>query len=242
MCSIETTNIRKEYGDVLAVDNLSFSVDEGSIYGFLGPNGAGKTTVMRILTCLLKPTTGSAKVAGEPISNRDAVTARIGYLPEKPPLYQELSGLEQLEFWAGFRDMDLDYADERIDSFLDRFDLSEDANKRISSYSKGMKQKVGIIQSLLHEPDVLFLDEPTSGLDPKAIQTLQRTLREFVQSGSTVFLSTHILPVIDELADAVGVLHEGKLIADGSPEELKNRVTTAENRTLEDAFMEITEA
>lgn len=241
MEAIEANGLRKEYEDVLVVDNISFSVNEGEIYGFLGPNGAGKTTVIRILTCLLRPTAGSATIAGECISDRDAVTAKIGYLPEKPPLYQELTGLEQLKFWARFRDMEPEYADRRIDVLLDKFDLSEHVNKRISSYSKGMRQKVGIIQSLLHEPDVLFLDEPTSGLDPKAVRTVQRMLREFVESGSTVFLSTHILPVVDELADVIGVLHEGELIASGPPERLKSRATTVENGTLEDAFIEITE-
>ncbi|MFC4544003.1 ABC transporter ATP-binding protein [Halosolutus amylolyticus] len=241
MVAINTTSLRKEYGDVPVIRDLSFVVESGDIYGFLGPNGAGKTTVMRILTCLLKPTAGSATVAGESIANRDAVTEKIGYLPEEPPLYPELTGLEQLEFWAGFRGMDPEYADDRIELFLDRFDLTEHANKRISSYSKGMQQKVGLIQSILHEPEVLFLDEPTSGLDPNAVRTVQETFREFVSDGSTVFLSTHILPVVDTLADAVGVLHQGELITTGTPEELKNRVTSPEDQTLEDVFIEITE-
>jgi ABC-2 type transport system ATP-binding protein len=238
--AIETNALRKTYDDEVAVDDLTMRIPQGSVYGFLGPNGAGKTTTMRMLTTLTRPTSGSATVAGESISDRDAVTPHIGYLPEEPPLYDELTGREQLEYFAGLRDMPESTADERIESLLDRFDLLEDADKRIDAYSKGMRQKTGVIQAVLHEPDVVFLDEPTSGLDPRAARTMRDTIAELADREMTVFLSTHILPVVDELADTVGVLHDGRLVAEGTPDGLKQRAETGEQRSLEDAFLEVT--
>jgi len=238
--AIETRALTKRYGDAVAVEDLTLSITRGSVYGFLGPNGAGKTTTMRMLTTLTKPTSGTASVAGQSIEDRDDVTPHIGYLPEEPPLYDELTGREQLEYIAGLRDIPEDEADERIDSMLDRFDLAEDADKRIDAYSKGMRQKVGVIQAVLHEPDVVFLDEPTSGLDPRAARTMRNTIAELAEQEMTVFLSTHILPVVDELADTVGVLHDGRLVAEGTPDGLKNRAEAGEERSLEDAFLDIT--
>jgi len=238
--AIETNTLRKTYDDEVAVDDLTMTIPRGTVYGFLGPNGAGKTTTMRMLTTLTRPTAGSARVAGEPIDDRDAVTPHIGYLPEDPPLYDELTGREQLEYFAGLRDMPEGTAQERIESLLDRFDLLADADKRIDAYSKGMRQKTGVIQAVLHEPDVVFLDEPTSGLDPRAARTMRDTIAELAEREMTVFLSTHILPVVDELADTVGVLHDGRLVAEGTPDGLKQRAETGEQRSLEDAFLEVT--
>ncbi|MFT4891583.1 MAG: ABC-2 type transport system ATP-binding protein [Halobacteriales archaeon] len=238
--AIETSALRKVYDDEVAVEDLSLSIDRGAIYGFLGPNGAGKTTTMRMLTTLTKPTSGTARVAGHPISDRDAVTPHIGYLPEEPPLYEELTGREQLEYFAGLRDMDEGTAGDRIDALLDRFDMTADADKRIDAYSKGMRQKVGVIQAMVHEPEVVFLDEPTSGLDPRAARTMRDTIADLADREMTVFLSTHILPVVDELADVVGVLHRGRLVAEGTPDGLKRRAETGEQRSLEDAFLEVT--
>jgi ABC-2 type transport system ATP-binding protein len=238
--AIATNALRKEYDDEVAVDDLSMQIETGTVYGFLGPNGAGKTTTMRMLTTLTRPTSGTATVAGHPIDDRDAVTPHIGYLPEEPPLYDELTGREQLEYFAGLRDMPDDEAQARIESLLDRFDLLDDADKRIDAYSKGMRQKTGVIQAVLHEPAVAFLDEPTSGLDPRAARTMRDTIAELADRDMTVFLSTHILPVVDELADTVGVLHDGRLVAEGTPEGLKQRAETGEQRSLEDAFLEVT--
>jgi ABC-2 type transport system ATP-binding protein len=238
--AIQTNALRKTYDDEVAVDDLTMNISRGTVYGFLGPNGAGKTTTMRMLTTLTRPTSGSATVAGQPVSDRDAVTPHIGYLPEEPPLYDELTGREQLEYFAGLRDMPEQAAGERIESLLDRFDLLDDADKRIDAYSKGMRQKTGVIQAVLHEPDVVFLDEPTSGLDPRAARTMRDTIAELAEREMTVFLSTHILPVVDELADTVGVLHDGRLVAEGTPDGLKQRAETGEQRSLEDAFLAVT--
>ncbi|MFA9502326.1 ABC transporter ATP-binding protein [Natrinema sp. H-ect1] len=238
--AIETDGLTKRYGNTTAVDDLTMQVERGTVYGFLGPNGAGKTTTMRILTTLTKPTAGTASVAGHSIVDRESVTPHIGYLPEEPPVYDELTGREQLEYAAGLRDLPDDEASERIESLLERFDLLDDANKRIEDYSKGMRQKVGVIQAVLHEPDVAFLDEPTSGLDPRAARTMRDTIADLADHEMTIFLSTHILPVVDELADTIGVLHDGALVAEDDPDRLKTRAETGDARSLEDAFLEIT--
>ncbi|GAA0657629.1 ABC transporter ATP-binding protein [Salarchaeum japonicum] len=238
--AIEATGLTKRYGDETAVDGLDLSIPQGTVYGFLGPNGAGKTTTMRMLTTLTKPTHGTASVAGAPIDDRDALVERIGYLPEEPPLFDELTGREQLEYIAGLRDLPPADATERIDSLLDRFGLADDADKRISAYSKGMKQKAGIVQALLHDPEVVFLDEPTSGLDPRAARTVRDTIADLAEDETTVFLSSHILSVVDELADTVGVLFKGDLVAEGGTEALKKRAETGEQQSLEDVFLEVT--
>ncbi|AGB30540.1 ABC transporter-like protein [Natrinema pellirubrum DSM 15624] len=238
--AIETDGLTKRYGNTTAVDDLTMQVERGTVYGFLGPNGAGKTTTMRMLTTLTRPTAGTASVAGHSIVDRESVTPHIGYLPEEPPVYDELTGREQLEYAAGLRDLPDDEASERIESLLERFDLLEDANKRIEDYSKGMRQKVGVIQAVLHEPDVAFLDEPTSGLDPRAARTMRDTIADLADHEMTIFLSTHILPVVDELADTIGVLHDGELVAEDDPERLKTRAETGDARSLEDAFLDIT--
>jgi len=238
--AIETRNLAKRYGDTTAVERLNLAIPEGSVYGFLGPNGAGKTTTMRMLTTLTKPSSGTGTVAGADITDRDAVVSNIGYLPEEPPLHAELTAREQLRYVAGLRDLPEADAEERIDDLLERFSLADDADRRISAYSKGMKQKTGIIQAMLHDPDVLFLDEPTSGLDPRAARTVRDTIADLAAGDATVFLSTHILPVVDELADTVGVLYDGSLVPEGSPDALKQRAETGDERTLEDVFLEVT--
>ncbi|WP_137289231.1 ABC transporter ATP-binding protein [Natronorubrum halophilum] len=239
--AIETEALTKRYGETTAVDGLTMDVDRGTVYGFLGPNGAGKTTTMRMLTTLTKPTSGTARVAGHSIADREDVTPHIGYLPEEPPIYDELTGREQLEYAAGLRDLPETESRDRIESMLERFDLLEDADRRIEGYSKGMRQKVGVIQAVLHEPAVAFLDEPTSGLDPRAARTMRETIADLADQKMTIFLSTHILPVVDELADEIGVLHDGKLVAQGEPEALKSRAETGEARSLEEAFLEVTQ-
>ncbi|MEA5388251.1 ABC transporter ATP-binding protein [Haloarculaceae archaeon H-GB11] len=243
--AIETTSLQKRYDEAVAVDGLDLTVERGSVFGFLGPNGAGKTTTIEMLTTLRRPTAGSARVAGHDVSDRDAVVPHVGYLPEEPPLYEELTAREQLSYIAGLRDFG---DDAHVDDLLERFELADDAHKRVSTYSKGMKQKLGLVQALMHDPDVVFLDEPTSGLDPRAARTVRNFISELAAADTTVFLSTHILPVVEELADHVGVLHDGRLVAEGAPSELKRRVedaravngTTAE-ATLEQVFLDVTE-
>jgi ABC-2 type transport system ATP-binding protein len=239
--AIETDGLTKRYYDAAAVEDLRLRIEPGSIYGFLGPNGAGKTTTMQMLATLTTPTSGTARIAGQPIAEREAVTPHIGYLPEEPPLYDELTGREQLEYVAGLCDMAPARSNERIEALLERFDLTGDGDARISTYSKGMKQKTGLIQALLGDPEVIFLDEPTSGLDPRAARTVRETIAELAAGSATVFLSTHILPVVEELADTVGVLYEGTLVAEGAPDALAERVETGEESSLENVFLEVTD-
>lgn len=238
--SISTDGLTKQYGDTTAVSDLDLTIPRGSIYGFLGPNGAGKTTTIRMLTSLTEPTSGTGHIAGQPITDRKAVIQHIGYLPESPPIYDELTAREQLEYHGGLRDMQPADIEERIEELLNRFDLTADANDRISTYSKGMKQKTGLIQALMHDPAVVILDEPTSGLDPRAARTVRETITELAAGTTTVFLSTHILPVVAELATKVGILYEGELVAEGAPDELTERMETGTESTLEDVFLEVT--
>lgn len=238
--AILATDLRKSYGSEVALDSLTLDIQHGTVYGFLGPNGAGKTTTMRLLTGLSDPDSGSVRVCGVDPSDRRAIAGRVGYLPETPPLYDEFSAREQLEYVADLRDVPSAAARERIESSLERFGLVGDAGKPISSYSKGMRQKTALAGTVLGDPDVLFLDEPTSGLDPRAARTVRDILAELAAQGRTVFLSTHVLPVVEELADRVGVLNEGRLVTEGTPAELKHRAEAGTERGLEDAFLDLT--
>jgi ABC-2 type transport system ATP-binding protein len=238
--AISADGLTKHYGDEVAVDDLDLDVPAGSVYGFLGPNGAGKTTTMRLLTGLTEPTAGSAEVVGVPVSDRPALTSRIGYLPAEPPVFDELTGWEQLRHVARLHGFDDGEADDRIKTLLERFDLLADADRRIESYSTGMTKKVGVVAAMLHDPDVLFLDEPTSGLDPRAARTVRDTVAELAAGDATVLLSSHVLPVVDELADTVGVIDDGVLVAEGAPEDLKATARQGEAADLETVFMEVT--
>jgi len=240
MTAIETTALTKRYGTTVAVDELGLSIPEGVVYGFLGPNGAGKTTTMRMLTSLTRPSSGTASVAGVDVTDRDGLRPHIGYLPESPPLYEQATAYEQLDYVAGLRDLPAEPARERVDSLLDQLGLTADAATRIGDYSKGMRQKVAYIQAVLHEPDVVFLDEPTSGLDPRAARTIREMIRDLADAGTTVFLSTHILTVVEEVADTVGILYDGKLVTEDAPDRLTRRAESGETQTLEDVFLELT--
>jgi ABC-2 type transport system ATP-binding protein len=234
--AIETDGLRKTYGESVALAGLDLRVERGEVYGFLGPNGAGKTTTMRLLATLLRPTGGEAWVCGEPVTDRDAVSPHVGHLPERPPLYEELTGREQLRFAGELRGLTAEEADRRADERLETLGLDADTD-RISTYSTGMRKKLGVAQATLHDPDVLFLDEPTNGLDPRAARAVRDRLGELAADGTTVFLSTHVLPVVEDVADRVGLLNGGELIAEGRPERMVDR---AEGGDLEDAFLELT--
>jgi len=238
--AIRADGLTKRYGGGAAVDDLDLDVPAGSVYGFLGPNGAGKTTTMRLLTALTDPTAGGAEVAGVPVTDRSALAPRIGYLPADPPVFDELTGWEQLQHVARLHGLGDDEADARIESLLARFDLLADADRRIESYSTGMTKKVGVVAAMLHDPDVLFLDEPTSGLDPRAARTVRDTVADLAAGDATVFLSTHVLPVVDELADTIGVIDDGVLVAEGDPERLKSTAREGSAADLETVFMEVT--
>ena len=241
MTAITSTDLTKRYGSTTAVVDLNLDIPAGVIYAFLGPNGAGKTTTIRMLTTLTKPTSGSATVAGASIDDRPSITERIGYLPADPPVFEELTGREYLRFLARLHELDTAETADTIDAYLEHFDLHDDADRRISGYSTGMRKKLGIIGTVFHDPEVLFLDEPTSGLDPRAARTVRDMIAELADRDMTVFLSTHILSVAEELADTVGVIHDGALVAEGSPQALIDRVEGEGESDLEAVFLEVTE-
>jgi len=238
--AIQAEGLAKRFGDVTAVEDVTFEIPTGTIYGFLGPNGAGKTTTMRMLVGLAKPTVGSAYIHGHPSSERRHIVEHVGYAPDTPPLYERLTAREQLSYVARIRGLDESTAAERIERQLDRFDLLSDADARIETYSTGMRQKTSLIQAILHRPEVVLLDEPTAGLDPRAATTVSETITELAADGTTVFLSTHILPAVDQIADEIGVLYDGRIVAEGTPQSLKNSAESDPQRSLTDAFLEIT--
>ena len=238
LSAITASGLTKHYGGTTAVNGLDLDVPGGIVYGFLGPNGAGKTTTMRLLTGLIEPTTGDGFVDGVHCTDRAALVDHIGLLPEEPPLYRELTGREQLHFAADLRNVDWSEVEDRALELADALDLTADLDRRIDGYSKGMKQKTAFIQAVQHHPAVVFLDEPTSGLDPRAAKTLRELIVELTAGETTVFLSTHILPVVEEIADRVGVLYDGRLVSEGSPDGLADAGDSEGD--LEDAFLELT--
>ncbi len=217
---IEVSGITKEFGRFTAVNGLSFSVAKGEVLGFLGPNGAGKTTTMRILTGFIPATRGTAVVAGHDILSEPLQAKRkIGYLPESPPLYPEMTVVDYLEFVARIKDVPRERRKARIDESLERCSLTDVRDKLLGKLSKGYRQRVGLAQSLVHEPEVLILDEPTAGLDPKQIIETRALIRS-LGGDHTVVLSTHILPEVVMTCDRVVILNRGSVVAQGTTQSL----------------------
>ncbi len=215
---IEVTGLTKTYGQFVAIQDLSFRVERGEILGFLGPNGAGKTTTMRILTGYMPPTRGTAVVAGyDVVSHPLEVRRRVGYMPETVPLYPEMTVADYLDFMARLRHVPDRRT--RIAEVMAQLDLTDRANDRIAKLSKGYRQRVGLAQAILHEPDVLILDEPTIGLDPRQIIEVRNLIRRLGER-HTIILSTHILPEVSQLADRVLIINKGRLVAEDTPEGL----------------------
>src|SRR5450432_1087104 len=220
---IEVEGLTKDYGPTRAVDNVSFSVRKGEVLGFLGPNGAGKSTTMKILTCFLSPTEGRAKVAGFDVFDQSLEVRRhIGYLPEDTPIYRDMTVVEFLAFAADMRGMNRSTSPGRIKEIGLRCGLSDVAGKLVGELSKGFRQRLGLAQAILHDPDILILDEPTSGLDPNQIVEIRRLIKELGQE-KTVILSTHILPEVQATCTRILIISGGKLVADDTPEALRAR-------------------
>ncbi len=219
-------HLSKSYGTLLAVDDVSFEVPKGSIVGFLGPNGAGKSTTIRMLTCYLPPTAGTARVAGHDIFFESLeVREKVGYLPESNPLYTDMRVSEYLEFRAKLRGMDRATRQARIGEVVDRCWLQGRTHQLIATLSKGYRQRVGLADALLHNPPVLILDEPTVGLDPSQIRAVRKLIAELAGE-HTVLLSTHILQEVEAVCQQIIVIAGGKIVAQGTTEELKNRAGT----------------
>jgi ABC-2 type transport system ATP-binding protein len=220
---IEVDGLTKDYGPTRAVDHVSFSVRRGEVLGFLGPNGAGKSTTMKMLTCFLSPTDGRARVAGFDVFDQSLnVRQHLGYLPEDTPIYRDMTVLEFLHFAAEMRGMSADQAKSRIHDVGVRCGLSDVAGKEVRELSKGYRQRVGLAQAMLHDPDILILDEPTSGLDPNQIVEIRSLIKEIGRE-KTVILSTHILPEVQATCSRILIISGGKLVADGTPEALRAR-------------------
>jgi ABC-2 type transport system ATP-binding protein len=230
---IKVEGLTKRYARHTAVDHISFEVAKGQIVGFLGPNGAGKTTTMRMLTCFMPPTEGTAEVAGyDVIASPMDVKRRIGYLPETPPLYPEMEVIEYLDFVARIKNLPSAGRTQRIKDVMERCAVADVRHREISKLSKGYKQRVGLAQAILHNPDVLILDEPTSGLDPAQIMETRDLIKELAGE-HTIILSTHILPEVEQICERVVIIAKGKLVATDTVANLTTNLRGAETIALE---------
>lgn len=246
---IETTNLTKYFGKLCAVDSLMLNVGAGEIFGFLGPNGAGKTTTINMLTGLLRPTSGTAKLGGFDIQTQ-SIEAKgiIGLMPDTPQLYEALSGKQFVRMIGDLYEVEPQQAENEMSLLLEQLELTDAADDQIKGYSYGMQKKILLISLLIHHPKILFLDEPTSGLDPRSARTVREILRERCEKGCTVFMTTHILEIAERICDRVGIISKGHLIAVGTLTELrkKNRKLTSQDtdlqqtESLEDIFLDLT--
>jgi len=230
---ITVQGLTKRYARTIAVDHISFAVEKGQIVGFLGPNGAGKTTTMRILTCFLPPSEGTATVAGFDVLEQPMeVKRRIGYLPETPPLYPEMEVWEYLEFVGRLKGMSGAALHSRVNEVSERCAIADVQKKLIGKLSKGYRQRVGLAQAIIHNPEVLILDEPTAGLDPLQINET-RDLIKSLAGDHTIILSTHILPEVEQTCQQVVIINKGKLVATDTVENLQHRASGAESVVVE---------
>ena len=230
--NIKISGLTKRYGSQAAVDDISFDVNTGEIVGFLGPNGAGKTTTMKIITNYIAPTSGEVYIGGMAISEHAGVLKKhIGYLPENNPLYDDVPIIDYLKFVAELQGVASRQIPGRIQEIIRKVGLNDEKHKKIGELSKGYKQRVGLAQALIHEPDILILDEPTSGLDPNQIVEIRKLIRELGHE-KTVILSTHILPEVEAIADRILIINKGKIVADGTAESLRNQAQDNEVLTV----------
>jgi ABC-2 type transport system ATP-binding protein len=223
--AILARNLTKTYGELRAVDGLDLAIERGTLYGFLGPNGAGKTTTIRMALGLIFPTDGDVQVLDEPVfgSSTAAVLRRVGALVEEPGFWKYLSGRKNLEYFARAAGpkSDRNARLARVDDVLSLVELSHAADKRVKAYSQGMRQRLGVAQALLGAPELLVLDEPTNGLDPQGMRDIRLLLRRLADEGTTIFVSSHLLAEVEAMCDRVGVLAQGRLVAEGTPAELR---------------------
>jgi ABC-2 type transport system ATP-binding protein len=237
---IRTENLSKFFGDRAAVNNLTLHIPPGELFAFIGPNAAGKTTTIKLLTGLLSPSRGRALIGNYDIQKNPVEAKRlIGYIPDFPFLYEKLTGAEFLRFVGSIYGLNLNRLKGLIEEQLALFGLSGLAAELIENYSHGFRQRLVFASAFLHDPKVLIIDEPMVGLDPRTARRIKNILKERCREGNTVFMSTHTLSVAEELADRVGIIHEGELIACGDLEELRNR--SGVSGRLEDVFLKITE-
>jgi len=240
---ISARNLTKRYGIKIAVDDISFDVYSGEIFGFLGPNGAGKTTTIKMIVGLLEPTSGFVEVDSYNIQNSPLQAKAIsGYVPDEPNMYPKLSARELLRFVGDLYGLERQQVERRSQELFQMFDLKEAADDAFDSYSHGMQQKTALAAALVHDPKLLVLDEPTVGLDPKSARLIKDILRQLADRGAAVFLSTHILEIAERMCDRIGIINKGKLIAVGTMEELRSSDQRDDGKisSLEDIFLDLT--
>jgi ABC-2 type transport system ATP-binding protein len=237
---IELINVNKSYnGTVKAVDNLSLVVPDGQIVGFLGPNGAGKTTTIKMITGILNPDSGSIRINGIDVGEEPLEAKRqFGFVPDNPDMFLRLKGIEYLNFMADIYDVPGEMRKGRIEKLSESFEMAEALSDQIQSYSHGMRQKIVIMGVLIHDPTVWILDEPMTGLDPKSSFMLKEMMRNHVNSGKTVFFSTHVLEVAEKICDRVAIIDKGKLVFFGTMDEMREHFKSSES--LEKMFLEMT--
>ena len=238
--AIATRDLMRAFGQKIAVNYLNLNVRRGEFYGFLGPNGAGKSTTIKMLTGQLRPTAGTAMVAGVDVW-QDPLQARslMGVLPEYLNLYERLTGREFVNFAGHMYGVPEAEIPRRTEELLQVMTLTDDADKLIVDYSVGMRKKVALAAALIHRPQVLFLDEPFEGIDPVSSRTIRDILRELTQHGTTIFFSSHIMEVVERLCTRVGIINQGVLVAEGTLQELRDRASGGRDATLEDIFLQV---
>ncbi len=237
---IEIERLTKNYGDFVAVDDVSLIARPGEVFGFLGPNGAGKTTTIRIVAGLSLPTSGMVRVNGvDVVTEPRRAKAQVGYVPDRPFLYEKLSGWELLRFICDLYRRDWDECRPRAERLLEYLGLDGWAGSRIENYSHGMKQKIVLVSALVHDPQTLVIDEPMVGLDALAQKLVKTLLRELAGEGKAILLTTHTMSVAEDVCDRIAIINNGKIVARGTPHELK-RMAAQPGSDLEDVFLEIT--
>jgi ABC-2 type transport system ATP-binding protein len=238
---IEVHHLTKKFKEFAAVDDISFEVKKGEIFGFLGPNGAGKSTTIRILTTLTTPSSGTAKIAGaDVVKKQNVVRTHIGLVAEKIILYNHLTAMENLEFFGSLNHMSRELIRERAGKWLPRLGMDNWKNALTSTFSTGMKQRINIVRALLTEPNILFLDEPTLGLDPQTTFMIRTFIQELNKQGTTIILTTHDMIEADALCDRVAIIDHGSIAAIDANENLKKKVKNKTNPTMEDVFLSVT--
>jgi ABC-2 type transport system ATP-binding protein len=236
---IRLEGLTKRYGSFTAVNGIDLAVEPGELFGFLGPNGAGKTTTLRMIAGILRPTAGVITVGGKDIrTNSMAVKAILGYIPDRPFVYDKLTGAEFLRFVASLYGQEGDSVERRIDELLELFELTPWRDELTESYSHGMRQKVIIASALVHRPEVIVVDEPMVGLDPRSAKLLKVLFRQFVDRGGTILMSTHTMEVAEAMCDRIAIIQGGNIVACGTMEELRQQ--TQEGLSLEDLFLRLT--
>ena len=234
--TVQIRNVTKKFGSFVAVDNLDLSIGKGEFFGFLGPNGAGKTTTIKMITGLYSPTSGSCLINGHDV-HRDPVSAKrsLGYVPDQPFMYEKLTGREFLYFVGGIFSMPAAVLREKIGEYIEMFELGDFIDRRGEEYSQGMRQRIVLSAAMIHDPGVLIIDEPLVGLDPRSSRLVKDTLKHRTALGLTIFMSTHLLEIVEELCDRIAIIKQGRIIYEES-----RGVARRSNGQLETMFLELT--